>query len=85
MIHVVHVTPEVRQACWNVKIHKVLTYTAVNQIYQTNGKWQYDKEYTPATRMCCKRGINSQSKQHRVSPVRNRWPLLPRCSSILIS
>lgn len=29
-------------------------------------------KYFPATRMCWRRGINSQSKQHIVSPVRNR-------------
>lgn len=33
--------------------------------------------------MCWSRGISSQSKQHIVSPVRNRVPLRPRCSSIL--
>jgi len=40
-------------------------------------------KYLPATLMCCSRGINSQSKQHMVSPVRKRVPLRPRCSSIL--
>lgn len=40
-------------------------------------------KYLPATLMCCSRGINSQSKQHMVSPVRKRVPLRPKCSSIL--
>lgn len=58
----------------------------VNQsIFPTQGQLTSIIKYTihqPARRMCWSLGISSQSKQHISSPVKNRIPLLPKCSSI---
>lgn len=41
--------------------------------------------HLPATRMCCRRVISSQSKQHSVSPVRKRVFRVSRCWLILLN
>lgn len=53
--------------------HRLLQYLLNNTI----------KGKSPATRICWRRGISSQSKQHMVSPVRKRVPFRPKCSLIL--
>ena len=87
MIHVIHIAPQVSQISRDIEIHEVFSFkkNEKNIPETTKRKRKIIQCYPPATRICCRRGISSQSKQQRVSPVRNRFPRLPKCSSIFLN
>jgi len=63
------------------------SYISLTYCQRCVNSWGMSKfsKYLPATRICCNFGINSQSKQQSVSPVKNRVPFSAKVSSNLLS
>lgn len=67
---------------WKDKKLKQITAHQIEKLINSLTGISKSLKYFPATRICCKRGMSSQSKQHIVSPVKNRVPLLAKWSLI---
>ena len=67
---------------WTNASSSYISLTYCQRCVNSSGMSKFSK-YLPATRMCCNFGINSQSKQQSVSPVKNRVPFSAKVSSNL--